>query len=77
MHSSQWAGGDAPVHFDRAVNGATECLQVVGNWSKTSGSPECCYETAEHSATPGSTAVCTREGQQGCQCHSLLDHSGP
>ena len=20
MHSSQWVGGDAPVHFDRAVN---------------------------------------------------------
>ena len=38
MHSSQWAGGGAPVRFGRAVNGATKCLQVVGNWSETSGS---------------------------------------
>ena len=68
MHSSQWVGGDAPVHFDRAVNEIAKSVKAVGNWSKTSGSPECCDETAEHSATPGSTAVCTREGQQGCQC---------
>ena len=34
MSSSQWAGGGAPVHFGREVNGATKCLRVVGNWSK-------------------------------------------
>ena len=45
MHSSQWAGRDAPALFGRAVNGATKCLRVVAKWSKTSGDPECCYET--------------------------------
>ena len=32
---------------------------------------------AEHSATAGSTAVGTRKRQQGCQCHSHVDHQCP
>ena len=47
MHSNQWAGGAAPVHFGKAVNWATKCLRVVGNWSKTSGGQDCGYETAD------------------------------
>ena len=47
MLSSQWAGVDAPVQFGKAVNWATKCLRVVGNWSKTSGGQDCGYETAD------------------------------
>ena len=31
MHSSQWAGGDALAHFDKAVNEIAKSAKAVGN----------------------------------------------
>jgi hypothetical protein len=31
MHSNPWVGGDAPVHFDRAVNEIAKSVKAVGN----------------------------------------------
>ena len=34
MHSSQWVGGDAPVHCDRAVNELAQSVQQLATGAK-------------------------------------------